>query len=325
MAPHRFLERGAAVSVLLLLFPYWLLLGCQARTSSHDTDGPTAKPQARKDGFWAEVEARRSAAREFLNEADQQWDSGKRDEAVEKYMKLVADGMPTEAYHDELTKVFHRLINYRVEKAGAESVRGLIHSAVAHRVVLSLDSKEANAIYAEEKDKDDAKWQASLERSRERREREAVEKPGRSPTRHVERKFPRRAGETHDTEDKPEREASSPEVAGRDYYPTNDDVGLGKRAMTVEQDGKQVLVRRKVPPEHVGLGVTVEGYDAVEEDMTEEEVRSILRSSGKVGTVDGSHKFVAYRQNWSGTKYIQIVYRSGYKAWVVEDKSRFGF
>ena len=81
----------------------------------------------------------------------------------------------------------------------------------------------------------------------------------------------------------------------------------------------------QVPPEHIGLGVTVEGYDAIETDMTEEEVKSILKTSGKVGTVDESRKFVTYNKNWSGTKYIQVVYRAGYKAWVVEDKSRFGF
>jgi hypothetical protein len=113
-------------------------------------------------------------------------------------------------------------------------------------------------------------------------------------------------------------------VAGVDYY-AEEDVGLGSRAMLVKRNGEQVLVRRKVPKEHIGLGVSVEGYDAIQTDMTEEEVQSIVGQSGEVLGYDDARKHISYTKGWLGGKSISVVYRRGYKAWVVNDKSRVGF
>lgn len=113
-------------------------------------------------------------------------------------------------------------------------------------------------------------------------------------------------------------------VAGVDYY-AEEDVGLGSRASLIRKNGEQVLVRRKVPKEHIGLGVTVEGYDAIQTDMTEEEVQSIMGQSGEVLGYDDARKHISYSKGWLSGKSISVVYRRGYKAWVVNDKSRVGF
>ena len=76
---------------------------------------------------------------QMFNDGNVRWDSGKKDDAVE----LVFEGVVYDApgsfriqYHKEFSTPHHCAINYRVEKAGAESVRGLVREALRDRVVL---------------------------------------------------------------------------------------------------------------------------------------------------------------------------------------------
>ncbi len=122
---------------------------------------------------------------QMFKDGNQRWDSGKKDDAVELYLKVLSGDAPGSfriQYHKEFSTLYHRAINYRVEKAGAESVRGLIREALRDRVVLSLDSKEANAIVAQETTKYDKEQDQQLRefnaKEKEDRDQEAADKGG---------------------------------------------------------------------------------------------------------------------------------------------------
>ena len=122
---------------------------------------------------------------QMFKDGNERWDSGKKDDAVELYLKVLSDGAPGQFrmdYHKEFSTLYHRAINYRVEKAGAESVRALIRAALRDRVVLSLDSKEANAIVAQETTKYDKEQDQQLRefnvKEKEDHDREAADKGG---------------------------------------------------------------------------------------------------------------------------------------------------
>jgi hypothetical protein len=88
-----------------------------------------------------------------LAKADQQWDAGKKAEAFDGYMNLISGGAHTFrlGHSRDLPRLYRRVIDYQVEKAGPESARELIRDALRKNVVLTLSSPEANAIVAEER------------------------------------------------------------------------------------------------------------------------------------------------------------------------------
>ena len=295
---------GSAVFLILLFTLVVVLRQAELRI--------IAKEKAAKE---AETLAHQQAVATEIAKANELWDSGRKTDAVIKYKEVMKERRTVED-KSPFALVYGRVIEREAEKGDTVAARSMIKEALESSISLTLSSAKANSLLTQ------------VHRELEAEERELAQQAEADQRRdelaESQEKKTEAGNVAQDTPTREEPKTDAP-VAGRDYYPPSEDAALGSRAMTVEQDGKPVLVRRKIPPEHIGLGVTGEGYEAIENEMTEEEVKSILKSSGKVGTVDESHKFVKYKKNFLETEYIQVVYRPGYKGWVVEDKDRYGF
>lgn len=113
-----------------------------------------------------ESEARYAASVEKLQQADRDWEAGRKAEAAEAYATLLGSRGGFEfavEYHGEFPRLYSRIIDFQVERAGPEAGREYIRKALRDRVTLMLSTPEANAVLAEErakyKDKDQIAWE----------------------------------------------------------------------------------------------------------------------------------------------------------------------
>jgi hypothetical protein len=221
-------------AVILILFFAVVVMLRQAELSN------IAKEKAAKE---AEKIAHQQAVVTEIAKANELWDSGKKTEAVIKYKELMNERRTVEN-NSPFTLVYGRVIEREAEKGDTVAARSMIKDALESNVSLTLSSAKANSLLT----------QVHREMEAEERElaRQAEADQRREELAESRRKKTEAENVAQDTPTREEPETDAP-VAGRDYYPPSEDGALGSRAMTVEQDGKPVLVRRKVPPEHIGL------------------------------------------------------------------------
>jgi hypothetical protein len=113
-----------------------------------------------------ESEARYAASVEKLRQADRDWEAGRKAEAVEAYATLLGSRGGFEfavQYHGEFPRLYSRIIDFQVDRAGPEAGREYIRKALRDRVTLMLTTPEANAVLTEErakyKDKEQIAWE----------------------------------------------------------------------------------------------------------------------------------------------------------------------
>jgi hypothetical protein len=122
--------------------------------------GILGKGSKKHDTAFSEWDAGSKAIDVALSKADQQWEAGNKAEAVDGYLNLISGGshLFRLSHNRDLPRLYRRVIDYQVEKAGPESARDLIRDALRKNVVLTLSSPEANAIVAEERPAADEEW-----------------------------------------------------------------------------------------------------------------------------------------------------------------------